>query len=357
MNIQETKPIKLLIVDDSLLIRKIIKELVSDEAGIEVVGEAEDPLQARELIKRLNPDILTLDIEMPKMDGITFLRNLMRLRPMPVLMLSTLTTKGADITLEALSIGAIDFIAKPNFSNSTQVDESFRRVLVDKIKQVSLTDKQCLSRYQTDIAQAKPVLALSQTNEQHLVAIGASTGGTEAIKEILQRLPKNTPPIVIAQHIPEKFSLRFAARLDKECQLKVCEAEHNQELKQGHVYIAPGGKHLVVERRRRGFVGILSDADKVNRHRPSVDVLFESLIPFAEQVHGIILTGMGNDGAQGLLHLKQKGAITTVQSKSSSIIWGMPGQAYKINAHTYECHLVDIAEHILKSTAVVSHYA
>ena len=341
--------IKVLIVDDSSVIRAIVRELLSQDDGIVVVGEAENPLVARELIKKLNPDVLTLDVEMPKMDGITFLSNLMRLRPMPVVMLSTLTTKGADITLQALEIGAVDFIAKPNVESLIANKASFKDLLIDKIKHAITVNRK---NYQLNQQLSKPRTELELTfagvnKQKHLIAIGASTGGTEAIKSVLIQLPKNSPPIVIAQHIPPTFSARFASRLNSICAMAVHEAKHGQKILPGHVYIAPGDRHLKVETKGDALFCVLDDSAEVNRHKPSVDVLFNSLVVIANNVQAIILTGMGSDGAKGLLNLQQAGARTIIQDEQSSLIWGMPGSAAKLNAYTDELSLKDIAKSVL----------
>lgn len=343
------KKIRVLIVDDSMVIRKVLRELMLSDPNIEVVGEAEDPFVARELIKSLNPDLITLDVEMPKMDGITFLANLMRLRPMPVIMLSTLTTKGADITLQALELGAIDFIAKPTIDKIMAAKDSFKGELLDKIKQAAgaaAHSKYIASKSsQIDDTSILPFSGAKRTN--HLVAIGSSTGGTEALKAILVRLPKNAPPIVVVQHIPPTFSERFATRLNGICEVTVQEARHGVKVKPGHVYIAQGGIHLRVEHKNNAMFTVFDDTEKVKRHKPSVDVLFQSLVPIASQVHAVLLTGMGNDGAQGMLELKRAGALTTIQDKNSSVIWGMPGSAYKLSAHQQQLDLFDISQNIL----------
>ncbi len=348
------KKIKVLVVDDSAVIRQIIVKALSYDAEIEVVGEAEDPYEARDMIKRLNPDILTLDIEMPKMDGISFLKNLMRLRPLPVVMLSTLTTKGADITLEALEIGAVDFIAKPSIDELHNQEESFKDVLIEKIKSAALVEQRNFKLSQSvkshNSGKTLPFLGCKQAN--HLIAIGASTGGTDAIRTLLGTLPGNAPAIVIAQHIPKTFSARFAQRMNADCQVTVLEAQHGQKIKAGHVYIAPGGLHLTVVSRGSSLFCSLSDTDVVNHHRPSVDVLFESLKAVARNVQAVLLTGMGKDGAQGMLALKKLGARTLIQDKQSSLIWGMPGSAFALNAHLEQCCLNDITSKLLDYAAI-----
>lgn len=342
--------IKLLIVDDSALIRSVIRSVLESDDDIIVVGEAENPLVARQLIKQLNPDIITLDVEMPEMDGITFLEHLMRLRPMPVVMLSTLTTKGADITLEALELGAVDFIAKPGIDVLTANKQSFQQVLVRKVKQAVKVDLKKYRLNQT-LTKAKPQKNVSfsgASRANHLIAIGASTGGTEAIKVVLCGLPENAPAIVITQHIPKTFSGRFAQRLNSLCKVQVHEAHHGQKIKTGNVYIAPGDQHLTVVAKKGALFCSLQDSAEVNRHKPSVSVMFDSLLPLADNVQAVLLTGMGQDGADAMLRLKQQGARTLIQDKSSSLIWGMPGSAHALDAHTEQCDLTDVADNILK---------
>ena len=341
--------IKVLIIDDSAVIREIVNEVLSQDKDIEVVGQAEDPYVAREMIKRLHPDVLTLDVEMPKMDGITFLSNLMRLRPMPVVMLSTLTTKGADITFEALALGAVDFIAKPNVTTLIEKKVSFKDILISKIKSAAPINQKNFkissTLNQDEAASILPFEGIKRKG--HLIAIGASTGGTEAIKHILLKMPANAPPIVIVQHIPENFSRRFAERLNDTCQINVVEAKHGQKIVDGYAYIAPGNRHLIVKQIGTSLFCHLDDGEEVNRHKPAVDVLFKSLLPFAGNVQGVILTGMGQDGAKGLLALKDAGSRTVIQDKSSSLIWGMPGKAHAIYAHTHEYHLNSISYELL----------
>jgi two-component system chemotaxis response regulator CheB len=342
--------IKVLVVDDSSVIRSILKELLSNQIDIEVVGEAEDPFVAREQIKRLQPDVLTLDVEMPKMNGITFLANLMRLRPMPVVMLSTLTSKGAEITLEALELGAVDFIAKPSVETLLASKDSFKTQLLEKIRSaapINQTNFAIGSKLKNGL-NPSPLNFSGVRNNDHLIAIGASTGGTEAIKQVLLSLPVNSPPIVIALHIPSLFSARFAERLNTICQVTVQEAQHGQKLMTGNVYIAQGDHHLKIKQTGTSYFCQLDNSAEVNRHKPSVDVLFESLVPFAQNVQAALLTGMGEDGAKGLLALKENGARTIVQDKDSSLIWGMPGRAHAINAHTHVYSLEKIAKQLLK---------
>jgi two-component system chemotaxis response regulator CheB len=343
------KQIKVLIVDDSAVIRKVVRELLSSDPTINVVGEAENPLIARDLIKSLNPDVITLDVEMPKMDGITFLANLMRLRPMPVVMLSTLTTKGSDITLQALELGAIDFIAKPSLNELLATKSSFKERIIDKVKQAVNVNKKQHQLTSKFMNRKSTILPFAGTKRKdHIIAIGASTGGTVALKALLTQLPKNSPAVVVAQHIPPTFSERFASRLNELCEVTVQEAKHGTKIKEGNVYIAQGAIHLIVKEKNGALFCVFDDSEKVNRHKPSVDVLFRSLLPMADNVQAVLLTGMGNDGAQGMLELKQQGAKTIIQDENSSLIWGMPGSAHKLSAHDVECDLLDISEKLLE---------
>jgi len=330
------KKIKVLIIDDSSVIRNIVNEILSNDKDIEVVGEAKDPFVARELIKKLNPDVITLDVEMPKMDGITFLENLMRLRPMPVVMLSTLTTKGADITLRALELGALDFIAKPSFEELVDTKASFSETLLSKVKSAVSVDQKNYALAKSVIRKndGKTLNFKGQKRSNHIIAVGASTGGTEAIKSLLKKLPENCPPVVVTQHIPKTFSARFAMRMNNACGITVQEAKHGQKIKAGNAYIAPGDQHLTVVKKNGALFCVLENSEPVNRHKPAVDVLFNSLLPIANNVQAVLLTGMGRDGAKGMRSLKAKGARTIIQDKNSSLIWGMPGSAFAIHAHT-----------------------
>lgn len=343
------KKITVLIVDDSAVIRNVIREVLSADEAIEVVGEAEDPLVAREMIKKLNPDVLTLDIEMPKMDGITFLRNLMRLRPMPVIMLSTFTSKGADVTLEALAIGAIDFIEKPSFEQLMSNQHSFKAELTKKVKLAIAAGvkNQQLNKALAHKESISCIPFSGTKSPNHLIAIGASTGGTEAIKELLLSFPHNAPPVVIALHIPKAFSRSYAERLNNMCNVIVHEAEDGMKIETGHVYLAPGDLHLKVVEKQGILYCETADTEEINHHKPAVDVLFDSLLPLAKNIQAVLLTGMGQDGAQGMLRLKQLGAQTVIQSKASSLIWGMPGKAHAIDAHVKELDLTDIAQDLL----------
>ncbi len=321
---------RVLIVDDSGFVRKLLTEVLSQDPQIEVVGTARDPFEARDLIKKLNPDVLTLDVEMPRMDGITFLTNLMRLRPMPVVMVSSLTAAGADATMAALQAGAVDFVTKPSLDLSAGL-HGLAGELVAKVKNAATANVTARLMTATHRTSSEKVKALQTTDR--LIAIGASTGGTEAIADVLVTMPPDAPAIVIAQHIPEMFSGRFAARLDRDTNLVVREANDGAPLLTGHAYVAPGGKHLRVERSGLKYFCAIGDDEPVNRHRPSVDVLFESVAKnVGHNAVAMLLTGMGADGAAGLLTVKQSGATTIVQDKETSVVWGMPGEAFKRGA-------------------------
>ena len=356
--------IKVLIIDDSALIRQMLTEILSGDPAIEVVGTAPDPYAAREKIKTLNPDVLTLDVEMPRMDGITFLGNLMRLRPMPVVMISSLTEKGAEITLQALELGAVDFVSKPKLDVEHGMQE-YAEEIRGKVKVAAGIPSSRLARQTSATRASEPmpklsadaVLGASQAHKPFkttdaIIAIGASTGGTEAIKEVLLRLPADAPGIVITQHIPAEFSGPFARRMDSLCALAVCEASDGQQILPGHAYIAPGGRHLLVQRSGARYVCCLNDGPPVNRHRPSVDVLFRSVAQSAGlNAVGVLLTGMGDDGALGLKELLESGAPTLAQDEASSVVWGMPGRAWAIGAAQQLLPLNDIARGILLRVA------
>jgi len=338
--------IRLLIVDDSAIVRQVLTEIFSKTDDIEVVGTAMDPLIARDKIKALKPDVLTLDIEMPRMDGITFLANLMRLRPVPVVMVSTLTEKGAEATFKALELGAVDFVAKPKVNVKTELAK-YADDICAKVRAASKARVRGAS-LATRVAKASKPVSIKRKNKQQIIAVGSSTGGTEAIKEILVGLPADSPPIVISQHIPKSFSTAFAERLNGMCQLTVVEAETGMQLRSGHVYIAPGDRHLLVVKKGASYTCLLNDGPEVNRHKPSVDVMFRSLVDCApKDVHALVLTGMGSDGAKGMLELLEAGAVTTAQDEASSVVWGMPGSAVKLSAAQTVVPLKKMAEHLI----------
>jgi two-component system chemotaxis response regulator CheB len=338
-----TKPVRVLIVDDSALIRQLLTTLLSADPEIEVVGTAGDPLIARDRIKALNPDVITLDVEMPNMDGLTFLRKIMALRPMPVIMISTLTNAGADITLEALEIGAVDFIAKPS-SDAAQALTLLAGELQRKVK--AAARMRVRARGAAAVAPPRPARVVNASGK--IVALGASTGGVEALKVVLMNLPADCPPILVTQHMPPRFTEAFAQRLDRECPMRVSEAVHDQVIEAGHVYIAPGSHHLEIARNGTQYRCVLSDGPSVSGHRPSVDVLFRSVARVCPRsTIGVILTGMGKDGADGMLELRVAGGRTIGQDEASSLIYGMPHVAFERGAVMRQYSLTKIADGIL----------
>jgi len=338
-----TNKIKVLIVDDSSLIRQLLTKILETGNEIEVVGTAQDPYVARDKIKKLKPDVITLDVEMPRMDGITFLKNLMRLHPIPVIMISSLTEKGADVTLEALESGAIDFVSKPKIDLAHSLPD-YTEEIISKVKAASRANVHAITVASNSIGEVPPknsadvILEKSQkSNKRHfkttdtIIALGASTGGTEAIKEVLIRMPADAPGMVISQHIPEAFSGPFAKRMNSCSAMTVYEAHDGQQILPGHVYIAPGSHHLLIERDGARFICRLNDGPAVNRHRPSVDVMFRSVAQnVGPNAIGVILTGMGNDGAEGIRELHEVGANTIAQDEKTSVVWGMPGESVKL---------------------------
>jgi two-component system chemotaxis response regulator CheB len=343
--------IKVLVVDDSMLVRKILTDLLSADPGIEVVGAAPDPYVARDMILELNPDVLTLDIEMPKMDGLTFLKLLMKHHPKPAIVLSSLSTAGSAVALDALASGAVDVMAKPGSSSFTK---DLGPELIAKIKGAVGAKHKAVS-----IAPAAPMAVSGGSayyDPRQIILLGASTGGTEALKEVLARLPGNLPPICIVQHIPAAFCGAFAKRLDEACPFEVREAREGDVLKRGLALLAPGDFHMVLRRTGdQGYAVSLKQGPKINFCRPSVDVLFESAAPFVGRraVAGI-LTGMGEDGAAGLLKLRQAGARTFAQDQKTCVVYGMPRVAVQVGAVESILPLDKIAEHIVKTCASIS---
>ena len=324
---------KVLIVDDSALIRSVMSEIVNSQPDMEVVGVAPDPLVARELIKKTNPDVLTLDVEMPRMDGLDFLEKLMRLRPMPVVMVSTLTERGSEITMRALELGAVDFVTKPKISIQHGMQE-YADAIADKIRAAA---RARIRRTPPPAVGAAPALPQSLGNplasSEKLIIIGASTGGTEAIKDFLIQMPPDCPGILIVQHMPEGFTRSFAQRLDNLCRISVAEATHGERVLPGHAYLAPGHSHLLLARSGANYVTALDQGPPVNRHRPSVDVLFRSAALHAgKNAVGVILTGMGRDGAAGMLEMRQAGAWNVAQDEASCVVFGMPREAIAAGA-------------------------
>ncbi len=331
-----TRKTKVLIVDDSELVRQLLTGILSGDPSLEVVGAAVDPYDARAKIKQLNPDVITLDVEMPRMDGITFLRNLMRLRPMPVVMISTLTEKGSTITLEALELGAVDYIAKPK----SQLGEALNRQaeqIIQKVKHAARANLQAIEhnfKNEQITTPLQPKVGSRLTPKVGVIAIGASTGGTEAIKEVLSALPGHMPPIVVVQHMPGGFTHSYAKRLNQCCALTVKEFDAEQEkLENDHVYIANGDYHMAIHSNNGQLYATRRDTEPVNRHKPAVDVLFQSIAESAgNRAIGILLTGMGIDGASGLGTMRNRGALTIAQDEKSAVVWGMPRVAIEQQA-------------------------
>jgi len=340
--------VKVLIIDDSALIRQLMTEILSSDPDIEVIGTAQDPLVAREKIKLLNPDVLTLDVEMPKMDGVTFLRNLMRLRPMPVVMVSTLTEAGADVTLEALELGAVDYVSKPKVNVKEEM-QAYALEIKQKVKAAARAKVRGLNAAVPKSTVTKSVFNSSSFKTTDMViAIGASTGGTEALKDVLCQLPSNCPGIVITQHIPLAFSQSFSERLNANSAMTVHHAQHGQQILPGHAYVAPGDKHLEVIRDGARFVCRLLDTDPVNRHKPSVEVMFHSVAKnVGKNAMSVMLTGMGADGSDAMGVMKAAGAPTIAQDEATSVVWGMPGEAVKRGHADFVLPLHEIAEKIL----------
>ena len=346
--------IRVVVVDDSALVRSLLAEIINRQPDMECVGTANDPLIAREMIRELNPDVITLDIEMPKMDGIDFLGRLMRLRPMPVVMISTLTERGAEITMRALELGAVDFVAKPRIGLADGIKELANQI----VEKVRVAARAHIRRLASPVAGATSTGAsgsstsastlLGRVSTEKLIFIGASTGGTEAIKEILIRLPADSPGIVITQHMPPGFTSSFAARLDSLCQINVQEAVNGGRVLPGHAYIAPGGKQFRVSRSGANYICVVEDTEPVNRHKPSVEVLFRSAAQVVgRNAFGIMLTGMGNDGAKAMKEMKDAGSYNYVQDEASCIVFGMPREAILHGAADEVLPLTGIAPALL----------
>ena len=350
-----TKKIRVVVVDDSALVRSLLAEIINRQSDMECVGTANDPLIAREMIRELNPDVITLDIEMPKMDGIEFLGRLMRLRPMPVLMISTLTERGAEVTMRALELGAVDFVAKPRIGLVDGIKELSNQI-VDKIRVASQAHvKRSVSPVSSGSATHQASAATphnpaigGRISTEKLICIGASTGGTEAIKEILIRMPADSPGIVITQHMPPGFTTSFAARLNGLCQITVKEASHGERIIPGHAYIAPGGKQFRIDKSGANYLCVVEDGELVNRHKPSVEVLFKSAARLVgRNAFGIMLTGMGNDGAKAMKEMRDAGSYNYVQDEASCVVFGMPREAILHGAADEVLPLVAIAPALL----------
>jgi two-component system chemotaxis response regulator CheB len=330
---------RVVVVDDSALVRGLLGEIINRQPDMECVGAAADPLVAREMIRNLNPDVITLDVEMPRMDGIDFLSKLMRLRPMPVVMVSTLTERGAEVTLRALELGAIDFVAKPKIG----VADGLRQLAEDITDKVRTAARAHVRRLPPaagsaagaaaaaaggGVRPAAAVTSIGRLSTEKIIFIGASTGGTEATKEVLMNLPADAPAVVITQHMPPGFTKSYAARLDGLCRIRVKEAVDGDRILPGHAYIAPGGLHLSVERSGANYIARVRDGEPVNRHKPSVEVLFESAARVVgPNALGVMLTGMGADGAGAMKAMRDAGSFNLCQDEASCVVFGMPREA------------------------------
>lgn len=340
------KAIRLLIIDDSAIVRKVLSQELSKYPDIEVVGTAPNPYVGRDKILTLNPDVITLDVEMPRMDGITFLKKLMKHYPLPVIIVSALTPRGSGMSIEALEIGAVDVVPKPGGSYSVG---DIGRELAEKIRVASRANVRGRgSDENREAVTPEPATAMKQTSNK-VVAIGASTGGTEALKNVLRRMPANSPGIVVVQHMPANFTTAFSRRLDEACAVSVKEAENNDSVTPGRVLIAPGNYHMILRRSGARYYVEIKDGPMVHHQRPSVDILFKSTARYAgANAVGVILTGMGADGAQGLLEMRQAGARTLAQDEQSCVVYGMPKEAVRIGAVEKELPLSDMAEEIMR---------
>jgi len=344
--------IRVIVVDDSALVRSLLSEIINRQSDMQCIGTANDPLVAREMIRELNPDVITLDVEMPRMDGIDFLGRLMRLRPMPVVMISTLTERGAEVTMRALELGAVDFVAKPRVGLSSGLNELATQI-VDKIRVAAVAQvRRAPARPAGGApaeggaapAPASSVALLGRVSTEKVICIGASTGGTEAIREVLVQMPADSPAIVITQHMPPGFTTSFAARLNGLCQITVKEAVNGERILPGHAYIAPGGRQFAVARSGANYVAVVNDDPPVNRHKPSVEVLFKSAAAvIGRNAYGIMLTGMGADGAAAMREMKDAGSYNYVQDEASCIVFGMPREAIAHGAADEVLPLTQIA--------------
>lgn len=331
--------IRVIVVDDSALVRSLLSEIINRQSDMECIGTANDPLIAREMIREKNPDVITLDVEMPRMDGIDFLGRLMRLRPMPVVMISTLTERGAEVTMRALELGAVDFVAKPRVGLASGLNELASQI-VDKIRVAAVAHvrrvpvRSAAAIVHPEAGAQAPVpppaapAPLGRLSTEKVICIGASTGGTEAIREVLVHMPADSPAIVITQHMPPGFTTSFAARLNSLCQITVKEAVNGERILPGHAYIAPGGRQFYLARSGANYVAVVDDSPPVNRHKPSVEVLFKSAAAVVgRNAYGIMLTGMGGDGAAAMREMRDAGSYNYVQDEASCIVFGMPREA------------------------------
>jgi two-component system chemotaxis response regulator CheB len=352
-----TNKTRVVVVDDSALVRGLLAEIIDRQDDMCCIGAASDPLVAREMIRNLNPDVITLDIEMPRMDGLDFLSRLMRLRPMPVVMVSTLTERGAEVTLRALELGAVDFVAKPKIG----VADGLRQLGADITEKIRAASKARVHRVLLAPAQAVPGAAgtvqarpaalpsLGRLSTEKLIFIGASTGGTEATRELLVNLPADSPGVLITQHMPPGFTKSYAARLDTLCRIRVAEAVDGERVLPGHAYIAPGGRHLSVERSGANYIARVHDGEPVNRHKPSVEVLFDSAARVVgRNALGVMLTGMGADGAKSMRTMRDAGSWNVCQDEASCVVFGMPREAIAHGAVHEVLPLAKIAPRLLE---------
>lgn len=336
--------ISVLVVDDSALIRSLLVEIINDQPDMHTIGAAHDAYAAKEMVNQFSPDVITLDIEMPKVDGLTFLDRLMKARPTPVLMISTLTEQGAEATIKALEIGAVDYIPKPKLGVAQGIND-YAELIADKIRLASQANVK-KQRPSANISKPRKML---NTGTEKIVAIGASTGGTEAIKRVVESLPANFPATVITQHMPPGFTQSFAQRLNSICNVMVKEAEHNERILPGHAYIAPGDKHLLIKRSGADYRIIIDDSPRMSGHKPSVDKMFNSLAQSAgKNTIAVMLTGMGKDGAEGIRKLRDLGNYTIAQNEESCVVYGMPKEAIKRDAIIDVLHIDDIADALIK---------
>jgi len=336
-----SRPIRVLVVDDSASMRAVIGRILVRDGDIVVVGSAPDPFEAREMIKSLDPDVVTLDVEMPGMDGLSFLERIMRLRPMPVVMCSTLTARGADVTIEALRLGAVDCVCKPS-GNAAEMESEGERLR-------ACVRAAAHSRVRPGPAPRLPVAQTGGACADRLVVVGASTGGVEALFTFIGALPADGPPVLVVQHMPAGFTANFAARLDGEAQMRVVEARDGDVVQAGSVYIAPGGERHMRLRGTNSPVISLERGELVGGHRPAVDELFRSFVPVAERTTAALLTGMGQDGAAGMLALHEAGARTLAQSAESCVVYGMPRAAVELGAVEQIVPIERMADAVLRS--------
>ena len=357
----EKKYINVLVVDDSPIVRDVLSGILNSDSQLNVIATAGDPYQAAKVIKKIVPDVITLDIEMPRMDGLTFLKKIMSQRPIPVVIISSLTKKGADATFKAIEYGAVEVIEKPKMGTEELIEEA-KIIICDKVKAASITKlkKQfkpliVKPKFSTDVILPLPKTRKLSLTNQKIIAVGASTGGTEAIKDFLMEMPTNSPGIVIVQHMPEVFTKSFADRLNQMCRIRVQEAVNGQQVEKGLALIAPGDKHMIIKQTENGYFVQILTGKLVNRHRPSVDVLFRSVaISAGSNATAVILTGMGDDGAKGIAEIKEYGGFTIAQDEATSVVYGMPKEAAKHDKSIVILPLNKIATIVKQKLFIVS---